>query len=125
MSNEPTIQAGMVVFTEKTSTRINLEEVKTPLDMLKYFEFYGMLSWVTGRGPEMLLNACPICNGLDPDDSKSALPELRDLYKKSAGHKPGCKLAEMLGQLKTLTMATPEGRGEDKLKTCSGTLHSI
>lgn len=97
MERRGTVQNGMVVLDDRSSKK-KLEDIKTPVEMLEYFEYHAQFSWVDGKTPTMLLQVCPICNGLDPEDSNAALPHLRELYKKNAGHKPGCKLDEMIAR---------------------------
>jgi hypothetical protein len=95
---KPTINDGMVILRERKK-EISLEDVHTALDMLKYFEWYGKISFLDGEHPNMLLSVCPICNGLDPNDSNAALPHLKNVYEKSAGHKPNCKLNDIIQSL--------------------------
>lgn len=103
----PTIHEGMTYFSDRKKGP-DLDLVQSAWDMLKFFEFYQKISYITPRGPQMLLSACPICNGLDPEDSAAALPEMVKVYEACAGHKPGCKLAEVLYGLRpSITINLP------------------
>jgi hypothetical protein len=95
----PTVQDGMV-FLKDRKKEMNIEDVHSPLEMLLYFEWFGKLSLITGKGPVMLLSNCPVCSGLDPGDSNAALPELVEVYKRSSGHKPDCKLDAIIRSMR-------------------------
>ncbi len=91
----PTIQDDLVAFRLRKKP-LDLEEVQTLEDMVRYFEWYAKLNIMNERGVSMQLSACPVCSGLDPNDPNAALPECIELYKRVAGHKRDCKLGILL-----------------------------
>ena len=93
--NRPTIQDGAVVFRDRKKEP-DINSVKDALDMLKFFEWYGKISYITPRGPQVMLTTCPICNGLDPEDSAASLPGTQEVYMRNSGHKPDCKLHRII-----------------------------
>lgn len=99
---QPTIHHGMVTFQDRPK-EISKEDIETSLDMLRFFEWHGRISYLVEDGTcEMFLSVCPICNGLNPRDSHAALPKLRDLYNRSSGHHPSCKLNRMILEMSGL-----------------------
>jgi hypothetical protein len=94
----PTVDYGIVSFRDRKRS-MTIEEVESALDMLRFFEFYAKISYMPEKCPIAVLSVCPVCNGLDPQDPNSVRPELRKAYNENSGHKPGCKLDEIIRSL--------------------------